>query len=90
MSILPARVCAYICLVPAKAERSCWVPGTAVIGTCELPSEYWDLNPSFLEEEPLLLTTKPPLQPRCNFLEGIDLALFCSVLPLSYLGFLLL
>ena len=36
-------------------------PGTGVTDSCELPCVYWELNPSLLEEQPVLLATKPSL-----------------------------
>ena len=38
-------------------------PGTGVTGSCELPCRFWELNPGPLEEQPVLVTTKPTLQP---------------------------
>jgi len=36
-------------------------PGTGVTDSCELPCECWELNPSPLEEQPVLLTTEESL-----------------------------
>ncbi|KAL6074356.1 hypothetical protein STEG23_012106, partial [Scotinomys teguina] len=38
-------------------------PGTGVTDSCELPCGFWDLNPGPLEEQPVLLTAEPSLQP---------------------------
>ena len=37
--------------------------GTGVTKSCELLCGYWKLNSGPLEEQPMLLTAKPPLQP---------------------------
>lgn len=34
---------------------------------CVPPCGYWELNSGFLEEQPVLFSTKPPLQPRVCF-----------------------
>ena len=46
-----------------------WVsdPGTGVTSTCELPCGCWELNPGPLEEQPVLLTAEPSLQPLGTF-----------------------
>ena len=38
-------------------------PGTGVTNSCELPCGCWDLNLGLLEEQPVLLTAEPSLQP---------------------------
>ena len=35
-----------------------------IIDICELPCSCWELNSGFLEEQPVLLTPKPSLQPQ--------------------------
>ena len=40
--------------------RSC---GTAFSDNCELPCGCWELNPGSLEEQSVLLTAEPSLQP---------------------------
>ena len=37
--------------------------GIGVTDSCELPCGFWELNPSPLEEQPVLLTAEPSLQP---------------------------
>lgn len=49
--------CLHVCL--CEDTRS---PRSEDIDSCELPYECWELNPSPLEEQPILLTVKPPLQ----------------------------
>jgi len=46
---------------------------TGVSGGCEPPHGCWELNPGPLEEQPVLLTTDPSLQPK----PGISLARRC-------------
>ena len=41
--------------------------GTGVTGGCELPCGCWELNPGPLEEQPVLVTTEPSLQPNLKF-----------------------
>jgi hypothetical protein len=38
-------------------------PSTGVTDSCESPCGCWELNPDPLEEQPLLLTAEPSLQP---------------------------
>lgn len=38
-------------------------PGSRVTDSCALPYGYWELNWSCLEEQSVLLTTEPSLQP---------------------------
>lgn len=46
-------------------------PRSGVIDHCELPRECGRLSPGLLEEEPMILTTEPYLQPPgyMNFVE---------------------
>lgn len=47
------------------APHACQVctPGTGVTDGFELPYGFWESNPSSLEEQSVLLTTKPSFQP---------------------------
>ena len=54
----PLMVCLHVCL--CEGVRSL---GTRVTDCCELPPGCWELNPGPLEEQPVLLTTEPSLQP---------------------------
>ena len=54
IGILPA------CMSLCKGIRS---PGTGVTDTCVLLCGYWELNPGPLEDQPVLLTAEPSLQP---------------------------
>jgi len=38
-------------------------PGTGVTDSCELTCGCWELKPGPLEEQPVLLTSEPSLQP---------------------------
>ena len=42
-------------------------PGTGVTDSCELPYGCWELNPGPLEEQSVLLTAEPFLQPQKIF-----------------------
>ena len=48
----------YVCL--RVCER---VSNLGVTAHCELPCDWWDLNLGPLEEQPVLLTAEPSLQP---------------------------
>jgi hypothetical protein len=37
--------------------------GPLELDICKLPCGYWELNPDSLQEQQVLLTNKPPLQP---------------------------
>jgi hypothetical protein len=53
-------------------------------GGCEPPCGCWDLNSGSLEEQSVLLTTKPSLQPSCFFSTSFYFYLMCiSILPAS-------
>ena len=63
MSILLPRVI-HTCPVHVCCHRS---PGTGIRDSCELPCGCWELNPGPLEEQPVLLTAEPSLQPLSFF-----------------------
>jgi hypothetical protein len=48
---------------PQRPEEGSETPGTGVTGGCEPPWGCWELNTGPLEEQPVLLTTEPSLQP---------------------------
>jgi hypothetical protein len=50
--------CLHVCL--CEGVRS---PGTGVTDSCKLPCGCWKLNPSALEEQPMLLTAEPSVKP---------------------------
>lgn len=56
--------CLHICLCVGVGS-----PGTKVTSRCEVPFGCWKLNPGPLEEQPVLLTAKPSLQPLLEFLK---------------------
>ena len=65
MAVLPActsvhRLHARYLQRPEVGVRS---PVTGVPDGSELPCGYWELDPGPLEEQPMLLTTEPSLQP---------------------------
>jgi hypothetical protein len=43
------------------------VSDIGVTNSCKLPCGCWELNPGPLEEQPVLLTTEPSLQPEATF-----------------------
>lgn len=53
----------YACLVPREARRVCPNQRTGVIDGCEAPCGCWELNLDSLEEQPVLFTVEPSLQP---------------------------
>lgn len=55
-------------VVPVKVRSRHQILITGVTDSCELPCECWELNLDPLEEQPVLLTTKPSLQPFFFFL----------------------
>ena len=52
-------------------------PATGVTDSCELPYGCWELNSGPLEEQPVLLTTEPSLQPQI-------LVLACLLTPVDH------
>lgn len=65
MGLLPPcmsvhHTCALCSMRPEESIRSL---RTGVTDGCELPRERWEPNLGFLEEKPVLLTTKPSFQP---------------------------
>lgn len=46
--------------VPTEAEDGLWFPGTGVKACCQPPWEFWELNPSTLQEQPGLWATAEP------------------------------
>lgn len=61
-----------------RTEKGVRAPGTGVTHDCEPPCGCWDSNPGPLEEQLVLLTTEPSLQPQ-------GLSLLYSVRPCYYL-----
>ena len=49
------------CLVPIETRIEIRSPGTGVTDGHKLPSGFWELNQNPLEEQPVLLTTEPPI-----------------------------
>ena len=49
--------------VPGKSGKDSGSPASGVTDGCELPCGCWESNPGPLEEQPVLLTTEPALQP---------------------------
>lgn len=56
----------YVCYIhatPVGAKEDISLLGTGVPVGCEPPCRCWEVNPGPLEEHPVLLTSKPSLQP---------------------------
>lgn len=50
-----------------RPEEGIGAPGTGVTGAaCKPPCGCWELSPGFLQEQQVLLTTKPAPQPPCQ------------------------
>jgi hypothetical protein len=64
MSVAFICLCTTCALSPWGPEEDMRPPGTGVTDGCELPCGCWKLNPGPLEEQPVLLTAKPSLQPQ--------------------------
>ena len=74
-----------MCFCEWRPEEGVGCPRTEVIGVCERPNGFWELNSGPLEEEYVLLTTKPvvPNHPNTATLEYSPLC--CGdPQPLSY------
>lgn len=63
--------------MPTEAKESIKFPGNGVPDDCELPFGCWELNPSSLQKQQVLLITEPSLQP---LLFGLILELCVSIL----------
>lgn len=58
--------CIHVCYIhatPVGAKEDISLLGTGVPVGCEPPCRCWEVNPGPLEEHPVLLTSKPSLQP---------------------------
>jgi hypothetical protein len=53
---------------PGRAEEGAEVPGIEVTDGYESPRGCWESNWGLLEEQPVMLTTEPPLQPHLSHL----------------------
>ena len=64
-SVLPALISGYhiqaSCL--RRPEEDVGFPRTDITGGCEVPGAGWKLNPGPREEQAVLLTAEPSLQP---------------------------
>lgn len=56
----------YACLGLPRSEAGNRSPGTGVTGGCEPPHRCGESNPGPLEEQTVLLTTKPHPPPQCQ------------------------
>ncbi|XP_052021605.1 death domain-containing protein CRADD isoform X2 [Apodemus sylvaticus] len=60
---LPTGVCVPCACLPQRPAGGVRFHGTRVSDSCELPCGSWELNLGLLEEQLVISTTKPPLQP---------------------------
>jgi hypothetical protein len=60
--------CLHVCLCAGVGS-----PTTGVADSCEPPYECWESIPGPLQEQPVLLTTEPSLQPSVLFSEEVPL-----------------
>lgn len=60
--LFKATYVCFVCMYVCAPFEGVWCLGTGVINDCKLPCEGWELNPSTLKEESMLLTAKPFLQ----------------------------
>lgn len=58
----------YVCMVPADTKTSIGYLWTRIIDYYTLPRGHWKPNTEILEEQPMLLTTKPFSTPSNSFL----------------------
>jgi hypothetical protein len=58
------NICAGKTLIHHMYAKYLGSSGTGVIDSYVLPCGYWKPNPDSLEEQPVLLTTEPSLQPQ--------------------------
>jgi hypothetical protein len=59
-------VCVYVQYLSVGAhrvQRQHGIPGAGELGCCELPRRYGELKLDYLEEQQMLLTAEPSLQP---------------------------
>jgi hypothetical protein len=61
----------------------CLQTSDSTIGGCEPPGGCWELNSSSLEEQSVLLTTEPSLQPCAQFLKYNSLKIFILFIRLK-------
>lgn len=53
----------HVCLVPKETRRGYGYTITGVMDGCESPCMCWELNSGSLQEQQVILTTEPCLQP---------------------------
>lgn len=52
-----------VCLVPSQVRRGYQIPLELELDSCDQLCGYWEFNIGSLEQQPVILTTKPSLQP---------------------------
>ena len=72
----------YTAFLPCVPTSQKGAPGLIIDG-CEPPCGCWELNSGPLEEQSVLLTTEPSLQPYDCFSKNTDLCSFSSHDPLG-------
>lgn len=65
---MPPCMYVHVCAVPTEAKRKYQIHWNWVIGGCEPPHGYWDLNLGPLQGQPVILATEPWLQPPYFFI----------------------
>lgn len=66
----------WVCLEPMRSEKSCRTPWTTVTDICKPACGWWDPYSGAMQEQQLLLTTEPSLQPLHKFFMH-----FCKLVP---------
>lgn len=67
IGVLVVYVCHHVSAATYRNQKRAWHRITWPRSySCELLSGCWELNHSLLEEQPVLLTSEPPLQPLDN------------------------
>lgn len=55
-------MCRSACLVPTEVRRGCWIPGSGVTDSCELPCRCWGTNPVICKSSKCSSSPSHPLQ----------------------------
>jgi hypothetical protein len=60
-------MCLYASWMPSEDRRGHWSPWSGVVDGCEPPCGCQESNLGPLQEQQLLFTTKPSLQPKLSY-----------------------
>lgn len=58
----------HVYVVPKKARRGRWIPGTGVTDPGEMQNGGWEMNLGHLEDQQVILTTEATHQPCINLI----------------------